>query len=59
MLFELTKGKDIKTCNITLNDIAEKVADSVSGMEGVTKEKQEQIKKSFISLAGGDSDETA
>ena len=59
MLFELTKGKEIKTRNITLNDIAEKVADSVSGMEGITKEKQEQIKKLFISLAGGDSDETA
>lgn len=59
MLFELTKGKNIRTCNITLNDIAEKVADSISGMEGVTKEKQEQIKALFITLAGGENYETA
>lgn len=56
ILLELTKGEDIKNC-LTLNDIAEKIAESVSGLNGITVEKQDQIKKLFITLAGGDADE--
>lgn len=57
ILLELTKGEDIRKCHITLNDIAEKIAESVSGLEGITVENQEQIKKLFITLAGGDENE--
>lgn len=57
ILLELTKGEDIRKCHITLNDIAEKIAESVSGLNGITVEKQDQIKKLFITLAGGDADE--
>lgn len=57
ILLELTKAENIKKCHITLNDIAEKIAESVSGLEGITVENQEQIKKLFITLAGGDENE--
>lgn len=57
LLFELTKGEDIRKCHITLNDIAEKIAESISGLDGITAEKQDRIKKLFITLAGGDENE--
>ena len=57
ILLELTKGENIRNCHITLNDIAEKISESVSGLDGITAEKQDQIKKLFITLAGGDADE--
>ena len=57
LLLELTKGEDIRKCHITLNDIAEKIAESVSGLDGITAEKQDQIKKLFITLAGSDENE--
>lgn len=57
ILLELTKGENIRNCHITLNDVAEKIAESVSGLDGITAEKQKQIKKLFITLAGGDVDE--
>ena len=57
LLLKLTKGEDIRKCHITLNDIAEKIAESVSGLDGITADKQNQIKKLFITLAGGDADE--
>ena len=57
IMFELTKGEDIRKCHITLNDIAEKISESVSGLDRITAEKQDQIKKLFITLAGGDVDE--
>lgn len=59
MLYELTKGKDIKTCNVTLDDIAETVANCVSGVGETSKENKERIKELFKTLAGGDCNETA
>ena len=57
MLSELTKGQDIQKCKITPEDIADKVAESVSGMDGVTEEIQGQIKQLFLSITGGAANE--
>lgn len=57
MLSELTKGQDIQKCKITPEDIADKVAESVSGMNGVTEEIQGQIKQFFLSITGGAANE--
>ena len=57
MLSELTKGQDIQKCKITPEDIADKVAESVSGMNGVTEEIQGQIKQLFLSITGGAANE--
>ena len=57
MLRELTKGGEVPLRSVTVNDIAETVAESVAGMDGVTEETQEQIKSLFIALAGGGSHE--
>ena len=57
MLSELTKGQDIQKCKITPEDIADKVAESVSGINGVTEEIQGQIKQLFLSITGGAANE--
>lgn len=57
MVSELTKGQDIQKCKITLDDIADKIAESVSGINGVTEEIQGQIKQLFLSITGGAANE--
>ena len=57
MLSELTKGQDIQKCKITPEDIADKIAESVSGINSVTEEMQGQIKQLFLSITGGAANE--
>ena len=57
MLSELNKGQDIQKCKITPEDIADKIAESVSDMNGVTEEIQGQIKQLFLSITGGAANE--
>lgn len=56
MVSELTRGQNVPECKITVEDIAEQVANAVSGIDEHT---QEQIKRLFIRMAGGDLSETA
>ena len=57
MVAELTKGENIKECKITVEDIADTVAESVSCMNGVIEEIQGQIKQLFLSITGGAANE--
>ena len=57
MVSELTKVENSRKCKITVEDIADTVADSVSGMNGVTEEIQGQIKQLFLSITGGAANE--
>ena len=57
MVSELTKGENIRECKITFEDIAGTVAESISGINGVTEEIQGQIKQLFLSITGGATNE--
>ena len=58
MVSELTKGQNIKECKITVEDIAEQVANCVSGLNGVNGEIYEQIRQLFMQMTGGDLSES-
>ena len=58
MVSELTKGQNIKECKITVEDIAEQVANCVSGLNGVIGEIYEQIRQLFMQMTGGDLSES-
>ncbi|MCC8169493.1 MAG: helix-turn-helix domain-containing protein [Oscillospiraceae bacterium] len=53
MISEIAKGSDIPNRKITAEDMAEVIAQSVSGLDGVSDEQQEQIKQMFLLMVGG------